>query len=300
MTDLMQEVSPLVSDFQMLPSNLNTSLFFILASFDAFAQDSLQSSKFLFSVNIESGIDYTLTFVVSQELLQTDINTYLIEIGMLDIWDINFTGEYSKPLPCFVMLDSQGFDFASWQPMKNDWHAANLGYLQPFAGQEFESRLGIGYALDCGFKTRISCLDFYALFFQLNSVEEIIKCFMKPIRKILHDLGMNLTSLFRKSDFYIRNKGVKVISAGKEMLFILSKKCIVDFLAYLERINDSFLLRSRGIQPVFEHLVNMHMIIREYPIYISDAGGCPVSSAIHGTRQFISHLPEGEEGVFLP
>ena len=124
---------------------------------------------------------------------------------------------------------------------------------------------------------------------------------MKPVRDVLQDLTMDLRIGFG-SYFHICYKAVEVISTRKKVLFVFGKKRIVDVFVNPEIIEKANLLFPRRIQPVFEHMVNKHMIIREYPIYISDAGGCPVSSAIpiYGTRQFISHLSEGEEGVFLP
>jgi hypothetical protein len=247
-----QEVTPLVSDFQVLSRKLDTSLLPIIAALDTLTVYPLQPSKLPFSLKIESWVSDAFSFVVSQESFQPNINTYHLLIRVLDCRSIKFTGEHCEPLISFVSLDSHSLDFSFRQPVEYDWYAANLGTLQSRVGQEFESALWICNALNPALESRKSSLDFDALLSQLYPSEKVVNSFVKPVRNILQHLRMSLGIVFR-SCFHIRDKRVEVVSTRKKMLFVLSKKSVIHFLANLELIEKPDLLFSRRIQPVLIH-----------------------------------------------
>jgi len=253
----MQEVRPLVSDFQVLPRNLNSGFFPVLATFDSFAVNPLQSCQFLFSVNIESWIDNRLAFVVSQECLKTNINANLSSGWVLDFWNVNITGKDSKPLPCLVTLDGHSLDLSLRYPMENDWQRTNLGHLQPFVAEKFEPALWIGDRLDFGFEARKPCFDFYAFLPHLESVEEIVKRFVQPVRDILQYLGVNISNFWR-TYLDVQQKRIEIIFVGCVEFLALVKQSIICFLTKFELIEKSDLLFPRGIQPILIHPAELH------------------------------------------
>jgi len=259
MGELMQEISPLVSDLQMLPRNLDSGLFPVPTTLDSLGMYPLQSSQFLLCVEIESGIGYGLTFVVGQELLQPDINPNL-GIGMLMLNDrnINLAGEHSKPLTSFVSLDSQGLYLALWQSMENDWHIANLGYLQPLVAEKLESRLRICDALDSALEPRKTSFDFSALLFEFEPIEEVVKCLCQSVRYILQDLRMDLGIIFRAGGLDIKDEVIEPELIGYPKFLVEVKQGIIDILADRELIENPDLLFPRGIQPELIHPTEYH------------------------------------------
>jgi hypothetical protein len=264
MSELVQEICPLIEDFQVLPGNIDSGFLSIPASFDSFGMNTLQFSQFPFCVNIESRINNTLSFMVCQELLEANINSNF-DIGrMLNFRDINFTGEYSEPLSSFVLFDSQCFDFTFWYPMQYDWQTANLRHFQAPIVNELETRLGICHASDSGFEPRISWLDFDSFLSEFDSIKKILNGLMQPVRNILQDLAMSLGVIFGTDRFNIHHKAVEIICACKEMFFVFCKKRVPDFFTNFELIKKFDLLFLRGIQPEFIHFAEYHteMILR--------------------------------------
>jgi hypothetical protein len=259
MGELMQEISPLVSDLQMLPRNLDSGLFPVPTTLDSLGMYPLQSSQFLLCVEIESGIGYGLTFVVGQELLQPDINPNL-GIGMLMLNDrnINLAGEHSKPLTSFVSLDSQGLYLALWQSMENDWHIANLRDLQLLIAEKLESRLGVCDALYPALESRETSLDIPTLLFQLEPIEEVIKCLRQPVRDVLQHLGMDLGIIFRAGGLDIKDEVIEPELIGYPKFLVEVKHGVIDILADRELIENPDLLFPRGIQPELIHPTEYH------------------------------------------
>ena len=269
MAQFVQEISPLVSDLQMLPRNLESGFLSVPATLDTLGMYPLQSSQFPLSVEIESGIGDGLTFIVSQELLQPDINSNLgFGMRMLNNRNINLTGEHSKILTCFVSLDGQGLYLAFWQSMENDWHRANLGHLQPLIAEKLESRLRVCDALYPALESRKTSLDFSALLFELEPVEKVIKCLCQPIRDILQDLRMDLGIVFRTGGLDVKHKAIEPEFVGYPEFLIEVKQSVIDILADRELIENPDLLFPRGIQPELIH-PEFHSPLRTQQVFKS-------------------------------
>jgi hypothetical protein len=254
MGEFVQKIHPLVMNFEVLLRNLDSGLLSVPATIDTLGMYPLQSSQFLLCIEIESGVGDRLTIIVGQELLQTDINPYFgCGILMLDHRNISLTGEHSEPLTCLVSLDGHSFDFAFGQPVENDWHRANLGYLQSFIAEKLESRLGICDALDSALEPRKTYLYFQAPLFEFEPVEEIVKCLRQPVRDILQHLRMDLGVVFWAGGLDVKHKAIQSEFVGYPEVLVKVKQCVIDILADGELIENPDLLFPRGIQPVFIH-----------------------------------------------
>jgi hypothetical protein len=172
--------------------------------------------------------------------------------------NINLTGEHSEPLPCFVSLDSQGLYLALGQSVENDWHGANLGHLQSFIAKKLESRLRVCDTLYPALESRETSLDFPALLFQFEPVEEVIKCFCQPVGDVLQDLRMDLGIVFRAGCLDVKHKAVQLEFVGYPEFLVEVKQCVIDILADRELIENPDLLFPRGIQPELIHPTEYH------------------------------------------
>jgi len=251
--EFVQEVRPLVSNFDVLPGNLDSGFVPVLAAFDSLGMYPLEFGKFLLTSDIEPRISYSFTFVVGQEILNTDINTYRFSRRMDNFLVRHFAAEHSEPLSCFVLLDSQSLDFTFWDSMQDNRHRTNFAKLNPFVAQKFESRLRISHALDSAFEPRIASFDFDAFLQKFYPIEEVIKSLAKPVRNILQNLAVNLRVMSRTGYLNIFKERIEIIFACCHEFLIQTKLCIVDFLAYLELIKKSYLLFPRRIQTIFIH-----------------------------------------------
>ena len=259
MGELMQEISPLVSDLQVLLCDLDSGLLPVPATPVSLGMYPLQPSQFLLCVEIESGVGDGLTFIVSQELLQSDINPNLvIRMGMLNYRNINLAGEHSEPLPRFVSLDSQCLYLALGQSMENDWHIANLRDLQLLIAEKLESRLGVCDALYPALESRETSLDIPTLLFQLEPIEEVIKCLRQPVRDVLQHLGMDLGIIFRAGGLDIKDEVIEPELIGYPKFLVEVKHGVIDILADRELIENPDLLFPRGIQPELIHPTEYH------------------------------------------
>jgi len=258
MSDFMQKITALIGNFDMLPSQFDTSLFPVLATFSTSAVDSLQSCQFLFSSEIETWVGNAIPLIVSEEFSQANVNSNL-GFGMLmcDAWNVNLTGEYSEPLVSFIALDSHSLDFAFGYPMQNDWNTANLGYAQFFIGQEFETALRVCDTANPALETRITCFDFNAFFAQFNPIEKIVKRFMQPVPHILQCLRINIIC-FRNTYLKIFDNGIKIRSACGKKVFAFSKKGIIRFFAKFKLIDNFYLLLSRRIYSILKSSPELH------------------------------------------
>lgn len=113
MCEFVQEIPSLVSDFQVLPCKLESGFLSVPTSFDSLTMNSLQSSQSLLSMEIESWVSDTFSFVACQECFQSDINPNNFLVSVLDDRSFNFTREHSEPLVCFVSFDCHGLDWKS-------------------------------------------------------------------------------------------------------------------------------------------------------------------------------------------
>jgi len=285
---LMQEVTPLVSNLEMLPSNFNASLFPILAAFGSSGMNPLQPCKFLFSTNIESGIRDGFSFVVSHETLNPDINTNLFFGRMDNIRNIDFTTKNSKPLPYLVLLDGHSLNFAFRDSVENYRDASELRDIQSCVRNKLKGTpiiLGVGYALYFGLKSWVASLNLNALFTKLNPAKEVVKCFAQPVRDILKNLGICLSIIFRASYLDVLYKRVKIRLRGCPKCLVQIKQSVVDFLANLKLAEKSCLLLTRRIYAVFEHLLNNHTLWKYQLIYKTFGGISDLLIPIHPTSK---------------
>jgi hypothetical protein len=229
MSNFMQEVTPLIGDFEMLPCEFDTGFLPITTSFGSFGEDSLQSCEFLFSMNVESGINNTLSSVVGEELFKTYINpNHFVGVGVFGFWNINLARKNSEPLSCLVLFYCQGFDFSFGNSVQDNWNTADSGNFQPSLVNEFEPCLRIGYASDSAFESGKALLP---AFLFLASCEEVAESLTEPVTDILQDLGMNFLADFGIANFQIQNEAVEIILAGCPEFFVQSEKFIIDEFA---------------------------------------------------------------------
>ena len=254
--EFVQEIVSLVGDFLILPSQLNARFLSVVASFDSFGMNSLESCEFPFCIQIESGVGNSNSLVVSEESFQSYINPdFSVCVGVFDFNNFNFTAEYCEPLHRLVLFDGEGFDFSFRNPVQDYGDTAYSGDLQSLLIKEFESALWIGDASDSAFETRKALLptSFFA------SVEEVAESLAQPIADILQDLGINFLSNFGIADFQINNKAVKIIFVCCPEFFVESEKFVIDEFAVRENIVEPNNLLRTGIYPIFEHhFLNNH------------------------------------------
>jgi hypothetical protein len=138
--------------------------------------------------------------------------------------------------------------------MQDDWQTANLRYFESSIAEKFESRLRVGYAFDFGFEAWKTLLFARRVF---NPAEEVVKCFVKPVRDILQDLTMDLRIVFGRylDVFYDR---IKIIFVREEVFFVFIKKFVIDFLANSKLIKKFILLFPRRIQTIRIHPTEHH------------------------------------------
>jgi hypothetical protein len=125
--------------------------------------------------------------------------------------------------------------------------------LQSFIAKKLESRLGVCDTLYPALESRKTSLDFPALLFQFEPVEEVIKCFCQPVRDVLQDLRMDLGIVFRAGCLNVQHKTIEPEFVGYPEFLIEVKQSVIDILADRELIENLDLLFPRGIQPIFIH-----------------------------------------------
>jgi len=244
----MQEVTPLVSNLQMLLCQPESCFSSVVRAFDLFAQPSLQELDSFFSFNQVSGISYNFTIAKSSEVFQTNINPYLLTGRMNNRSIRHFTAKDSKPLPYLVLLDGKCFNLAFRGTMQDNRHISNLAEFEPFVRQNLKSTLRKSDAVYPALEARKSLL-FTGLV--LNPAKEVGKCLIHSVRDVLLGLGMNIKVF--SSKILVAVKTAKRHFAILPRVYIQCKKLIVDCLASFERINDSYLLSARRVYPKFVH-----------------------------------------------
>src|SRR3990167_4433661 len=187
-THIMQEVSPLIGNFEMLLCQPGPCLSSVSRTFDFSTESSLQEFQSMFRLNEISRVSYDFTIAQSSKVFQTNINTNHFNGWMFNnnIW--HFTTEDSKTLPCFVLLDCENLDFTFGNTMQDDRNVSYFAEFNPLVRKKFESRLGECYAVHSALETRESFL-FAGLIF--DSAKEVSKSFVNSIGNILLRLRMN-------------------------------------------------------------------------------------------------------------
>lgn len=242
-----QKVSPLIYNLDMLFIQPENSFSSVFRTFDFPAQSSLQELQSLFGFDEETGISYLLSIGKSSEVLQADINANLLSRGMLDFCIWQFTGEDSKPLPYFILLDGESLNLTFRNTMQDNRNASNLTQSNPPVRKKLETRLRKGDAVNPTFEAGKSF--FFGILFDPS--EEVLESLMHSVRDILYNLRMDFIPSFDKIVV------VKFIEACRAKFVSINRQCkkfIVNCLASLERINQSYLLLSRRIQTIFIHL----------------------------------------------
>lgn len=257
MAEFVQEISPLVSNFQVLPCNFDTGFLPVFAAFDTPRMDALQPCEFLFSINIESRVDDRFPVIVSQEFSQTNIDANLCSGRMFIFRNINFAAEDCKPLPCIVTLDCESFNLTFRDTVQYDWQTANLGYPQSFIVEKLEPFLRISDRLDFRFESRKSCFSLGSFLALLNPIKEVVKRFMQPIGNVLQYLGMCLCNI-RRTYLDIPNKRIEIVFVRGIKFLALVKQSVISFFDNLKLIEKAYLLFPRRIHPVLIHFHELH------------------------------------------
>jgi len=242
-----QEITPLVGDLELSLCQPESCLSPILASFDLPAHSSLQELEPLFRLDEVARILNLLSIGESCEALQSHIDADLFSRRMLDFNIRQFAREYSEPLTDFVLLDGQSFDFSFRDSMQDEGDASNLAQSEPSVRKQFESALWISDALDSALEARKSL---FLAGLVLDPAKEIGESLIHPVRDILNNLRVD--RIFAFDEIII----VKLVEAYRTEIVSIDAQCkklIIDCLASLERINQSYLLLSRRINSEFIH-----------------------------------------------
>lgn len=245
--EFMQEITPLVGNLVLQPCYFESCFSPVFRAFDLPAQSSLQKLEPLFGLDEEARILNLLSIGESCEALQSDIDADLFSRRMLDFDIRQLTGEDSKPLPDLILLDGQSLDLSLRDTMQDNRHRTNLAQSEPSVRQQFESALGESDAVHPTLEARKSL---FLAGLVLDPAKEVGESLMHSIRDILNNLRMDRILAF--DEIII----IKFVEANRAELVGINRQCkklIVDCLTSLERINDSYLLLSRRINPEFIH-----------------------------------------------
>jgi hypothetical protein len=266
MTELMQEISPLVDNLEMLSCNFQFCFSSVTGAFDFPAQPSLQTFQSRFSLDQMSGISYEFVITEDCKISYANINTDLFGRAMLDSWSFNFTREHSKPLTCFVALDSECLNLASGQTMKNNRNITNLGSIQSLITFELETRLRESETVDLALEPGKTNFNPFTLLSFFYPAKEVIKGFAKPVRYILQNLAMDSFQP-RITQLKVEDEIVEIILVSCPELFVKAKKFVIGLLTTFKRIKQSNFLLRRRIQSEFIH-AQFHEYIVDELVYI--------------------------------
>jgi len=205
------------------------------------------------------GIRYDFTVADGGEVLQTDINADFRLGEMLNRSIRQFTGKDSEPLSCLINLQRHSLDFSLWSTVQNNRNISDFRGIEPLIGQKLESRLRIGDALNPRLESRIA---FFSVAI-LNSTEKVVKRFGSTVRDVLQNLRVGLF-VIGKRYLHVKNQSVEVVLSRGQQFLVQVKKRVVRFLADFEISEKSHSLLRRGINPVFEHLLNDHREVKSH------------------------------------
>lgn len=251
--EFVQEVSPLVADFVVLPSQPETSLAPVSAAFLLPAQSPMQHLQPLFTLNEEFRVSYDLTITQRGEVFQPDINSNLFGRRMLNFNIGHFASENGKPLPCPILFDSQGFDFALWNTVQDYWDVPYLGSKKTLIASKPEtiSSFSMCSALRVGDAVHPALESWKALFPTLwvfDSAKEVLKSLVNPIRNILPNLSIHPIIFISK--MFARIRPSQSLSRFLVSFNGHTEKFVIDCFASLKRINQPYLLFLRRVNAV--------------------------------------------------
>jgi hypothetical protein len=247
MTKFMQEIRPLVADFQMLPSENETGFTSVVAPFNLPADLAMQPLKPFLRLPQVSGIVDTSIVGQDSKIVQTNVDIDFIA-PVLDYGCFDFTSEYCEPLSHPIPFDSERLNLAFRQTMEDDRHVANLGTIETLFGCELETRLRIcdtmNVALEAGKAFLFACGVF-------ESSKKVLKCFAHSVRYVLSNLRKQLR--MRSLTRFIKVELTQTLASGLVGLLVKFEKCVVEFFTGIKLRIEPFPMLTGRIQPILIH-----------------------------------------------
>src|SRR3990167_1408081 len=222
-SQLESKIYSLIRNSFIQPAQSEPCFSLIGRAFDLSAYSSMQNLQFSFTFEQMSGIGYKLTIGESSKVLQADINSNFGFRSMNNFSFRHFTAENSKPLPSFVLLDSECFNLSFRDSVQDDWQIANLADLDVLAIQKLKSALRISYAINSTF---VSGKSLFFAGFIFNYAKKISKGFMHPVGDILLGLGMDVIKFARK--VFVKIKLVKRHISKLVSIFVERKNLVIN------------------------------------------------------------------------
>lgn len=252
--ELVQEVSPLIADFEVLPSEQVSGFSSISASLLLPAQSLMQEFEFLLAFDEESWVADEFAIAGYCEAFNSHVDADS-EFGlMFDLYRLDFAGEYCVPLSSTILFDCQGLNLAFRDAVKFDWDTSYLAKPKLLVAQELESTLWVGYAIDLTLESGIAFV--FSVFF--DSAEEVLVSFGYPVAHVLFDLRIDFRIL--ASEFLVVVELAHSLASSLVGGIVEFNEVIVDFFASLERIDYPSPLNVRGVYPVTIH-PELHEVI---------------------------------------
>ena len=250
-TQLMKKVRPLIVDFQIFLCKSDFCFSFVGRTLLLSDEFLIQYSQLFFTSVKVSRIQYRFSIGECCKIFESDIDADLLFRGMNYFAVELFTAENSKPLTSSVLLDCHGFHFSFWNSMQNNWNISYMSNMNFFVGIEPCTRLvstneqlresnASNMTLESGESLLLAGFVFY-------SAKEIFKRFVQSHTNISDYLRMCSFSSLQIQLIISSIEGNPSISPR---IYAQCKQIIVNFLAGLERINQSDLLLSRGINTI--------------------------------------------------
>lgn len=248
MAEFVQEVTPLVADFNVLLCQPKASLIPVMAAFLLPTESPVEQLESLLGFDQKTRIAYSFSIGQGSEVFQPNINADLLRRRMLNYWNFNFAGECGEPLPSLITLYGESFDFAFWNSVQNDWNVSYLRSMKPFVTDKFKTFLWVSDALNPALKAGETLFPTFRIFYPVEKVQHSLA---NPVRNILNDLGINTFG-------FSFQKLVKIVLAKRLARFLISlnaqlKKLIVNRLTTAKLFEENFLLLLGGIQAVTIH-----------------------------------------------
>lgn len=248
--ELMQEISPLVSDLDVLFSESEHRFSSISGTLLFFAEPPLQQLESLLGFEEMPRVIYEFSVGEDSVTLNPNIQPNLFNGRMFNFRCFDFASESSEPLSCSVLFDGESLDFSSWYPVKDYGNRTDFADPEPLIAEHLETGLWERNAVHSALEPRETFFAFRCLRV-LDSPKEVLERFADPIRNILLRLGM-----------YLRVFAIKIIIEIKFVQRNLtifpgingdSEKLVIDCFASLKRISYPALLFMGRINTISIH-----------------------------------------------
>jgi len=260
-----QEVFPLVLDFEVSSGELESGLSPVLASSDFLADSPLKGFDSSFALSQESRVLDNDSIGKGCEVFKTDV--YSNGLTLINTaFDIDFTGKDCEPLPCTVALDSESLNLSFGNPVEDYGYAANIGAIQVVGRLEPETALRISEAPETLFEARETGFDIFTGFTFLDTPEEVSISLGEPISYILEGLRVDLGEgrIFSLEGFDCVNES-EFASVRATFFFVdsfgISEKLVVELAADIELGEQSMPLLSRRVNPELIHSQRFHVLL---------------------------------------